>query len=373
MFLIGLLAFVLLILAVTVFITRYIPRQPSLLIALGLFALLVFGVQKYPPVDGAAMITFMLPIVGIAELVVWHLPRWQSFGIAFGLFAFLFSSEAKNPWEVEYSQPLSYWADPQQAKDQDPCVYATAQAIIKSGLPYPNFGIETIQRPDGTQATRNSTVDVWVGNTRFVLPAQLVSSNGAYPLNRPERFWTLHGSLPHLWPAGEPGPVVDGMGSMVDITIRCSVRPEHVASWGKGYRSNAEGIEKVKRQYEQRLKNNQHTPGRVTISVRQDLGMTEVLLDRMQEKAKGRHAGEVGYWPINKELKGPSGDVVGIGCDTQHDVQKRYENMKWRCRTTLPITPEATALIDIYITQLQHAPTIFEQVRQLFEAAQQPH
>lgn len=322
------------------------------------------------------MIVFIILLVlaiwlAAAVFISRLIPRWLSISIGLSLSVFLLSVLPKGPVD-EYNQPLRYWADPQQAKDQDPCVYATAQAIIKSGLPYPNFGIETIQRPDGTQATRNSTVDVWVGNTRFVLPAQLVSSNGAYPLNRPERFWTLHGSLPHLWPVGEPGLMVDGMDSMVDVTIKCSVRPDYVASWGKGYRSNAEGIEKVKQQYEQQLKNNPKYPGTVTVSVRKDLGMIEVLLDRAQE-AKGRRFWEASYWPLDKELKGLDGSVSSIGCNTRHDVKKRYANISWRCQFGLSLAPHATAHVDIYVSQIQFAPTIFEQVRQLFEAAQQPH
>lgn len=271
--------------------------------------------------------------------------------------------------EDEYQRPVTYWADPKQAKGEDACVYATAQAILKSGLPYPHFGTETVQLDDGKAVQRNTTVDVWVGSTRFALPAKLVQSNVAYPTNRPERYWKLGGSLPHFWPAGEPGPEVDGMGSTVDITIRCSVEPAYVASWGKGYQSNAEGIEKAKQNYEKQLKDEPRYPGTVTVSVREDLGMTEVLLDRDQE-ANGRRYWEASYWPLTKELKGPSGNVSGIGCDNvRHDVQKRYGNRGWRCGVAMRITPEAVVSIDIYVSQLRHLPAIFEQVRQLFESA----
>jgi hypothetical protein len=275
----------------------------------------------------------------------------------------------------EYNQPLTYWADPKQAKGQDGCVYATAQAILKSGLPYPRIGTETIQLADGRQETRNTTVDVWVGNTRFVLPAKLVKSDGGYPTNRPERYWKLGGSLPHFWPAGEPGPNVDGMGSMVDITIRCSVEPAYVASWGKGYLSNAEGIEKVHQKYLDNIKilaPERRDKASVTTNVRQDLGMTEVLFDRAGVYTDGQPQWEASYWPLSKELKGPSGNISGVGCDNvRHDILKRYGNRGWRCGVAIRITPEAVVSIDIYVSQLQHLPAIFEQVRQLFESAKQ--
>lgn len=276
----------------------------------------------------------------------------------------------------EYDQPLSYWADPKQAKGEDGCVYATAQAILKSGLPYPHFGTETIQRADGSQAQRNTTVDVWVGSTRFVLPAKLVQSNGAYPTNRPERYWKLGGSLPHFWPAGEPGPEVDGMGSMVDVTIRCSVDPAYVASWGKGYQSNAEGIEKVKQKYLEDLKTSspeRRDKASVTVNVRHDLGMTEVLYDRGGTYKDGQPQWAASYWPLNKELKGPDGGVSGIGCTTRHDPQKRYGGIGWRCTSAFSISPNTyvPVTIEIYVSQLQHMPAIFEQVRQVFETAKQ--
>ncbi|MEO5671717.1 MAG: hypothetical protein ABIR26_13570 [Ramlibacter sp.] len=43
-------------------------------------------------------------------------------------------------------RPVSFWADPNNGLDTDPCVHATAQAIVKSGLSYPNFGGEEVTK-----------------------------------------------------------------------------------------------------------------------------------------------------------------------------------------------------------------------------------
>lgn len=271
--------------------------------------------------------------------------------------------------EPPKDRPLSYWADPKNVEG-DECVAVTAQAIMKSGLPYPNRTIEVVTDSAGQTQERVKTVDVWVGPHRYLLPAKLVSDNGAYEKNHPRRFWNLGGSLPHFWPAGEPGPVVDGMGSMVDVSIKCSVDPAYVASYGKGYRSNAEGIEKVRQKYEEQLRVSTQYPGTVTVSVREDLQMTEVLLDR-KEEANGRRFWEASYWPLDRELKGPSEGVSGIGCTIRHDVQKRYGGRGWRCTSAFRLSPQASVSIDIYVSQLPHMPSIFDQVRQVFESSKQ--
>lgn len=270
-------------------------------------------------------------------------------------------------------QSLSYWADPKN-EPGDPCVAATAQAILKSGLPYPHFQGEEITKPDGTKEMRAKTVDVWVGPTRFVLPAKLVRDNGAYARNHPRRFWQLGGSLPHFYPVGEPGPVVDGMGSMVDISIVCSVEPDYVASWRQeGYLSNADGIEKAKTRYETELHRGYKgkPQAKVTVNRRDDLGMMEILFERGGVYNDGQPMWEASYWPLNAELKGPTGSVSGIGCKTRHDPEKRYGKVGWRCGAGMRLTPEAGVSIEIYVSQIQHMPVVYEQVKQLFINAQQ--
>jgi hypothetical protein len=262
-------------------------------------------------------------------------------------------------------KPVSFWADPKNGADSDPCTHATAQAIVKSGLPYPRVTIDETKGADGRAQRHVKTVDVWVGSTRFVLPGELVQDNGMYAKNHPMRFWKLSGTLPNFYPRGQPGPVVDGMGAMVDVTIRCSVEPTYVASWGKGYRSNNEGMEKVKAQYEKALTADPRYPGTVTVSVRNDIGMTEVLLDRQQE-ANNRRFWEASYWPLVGELVDRSGSVSGIRCTIRNDPSKRYGSVGWRCTSSLGLTPEATASIDIYVSQIQHMPAVYEQVKELF-------
>lgn len=262
-------------------------------------------------------------------------------------------------------RPVSYWADTTQTEDTDPCIKATARAIMKSGLPYPNLPTYDAISTAGQPEKRIKTVDVWVGSTRFVLPGEVVSDNGMYPANHPARFWYLRGSLPNFYPAGEPGPAVNGMGAMVDVRIRCSVAPAYVATWGKGPKSNEDGIALARRHYEKQLRDDPRFPGTVTVSIREDLTMTEVLLDRYEE-ANGRRFWEATYWPLRSDLRSSDATVGGIGCTTRHDVEKRYGRIGWRCSSAIRLSPEAIAVIEIYVSQIQHMPEIFEQLNLLF-------
>jgi hypothetical protein len=285
------------------------------------------------------------------------------------LWALLGCGKPVNPGD----QPMSFWADPNNGFDSDPCTHATAQAIIKSGLPYPNITTYEVTGAGGKVEKRIKTVDVWIGSTRFVLPGKVMRDNGMYARNHPMRFWGLQGSLPNFYPVGDPGPVIDGMGSMVDVRIICSVDPDYVASWGKGYRSNEEGIAKVKARYEQDMRRIE--PPRqpsVTVNPRDDIGMMEVLFDRGGVYNDGQPMWEASYWPLKGELKSPDGGVSGIGCTTRHDPQKRYGGVGWRCTSSVGLTPQATATIEIYVSQIQHMPAIYEQVKQVFLNAKQP-
>jgi hypothetical protein len=147
---------------------------------------------------------------------------------------------------------------------------------------------------------------------------------------------------------------------------------KYVDSWGQGYRSNAEGMEKVKAKYERELSEQPQFPGRVTVNRRDDIGMIEVLLDRDRE-ANGRRFWQATYWPIDRELKGPDGTVSSIGCATRHDPEeKRYGNQGWRCAASIRLAPHSWAHIDVYVSQLKHMPAIYDQVKQLLINAQQP-
>jgi hypothetical protein len=272
-------------------------------------------------------------------------------------------SKPENP----NNYPVSHWLE-----DGEECTRAAAAAIIKSGLPFPNYGTEDVPATAGNAKLekRVTTVDMWVGPTRLVIPAKVAASNGFFPQHHPRHYEGMSGSLPNFYPPGPPGPLVDGMGPMVDVRFHCAMTSRYVASWGKGYRSNADGIAKVKRRYEEDLRTSP-VPGDVTVNRRDDIGMIEVLMDR-HEEANGRRYWEASYWPIDRELKGPDGSVSAIGCKMRHDpVEKRYGSVGWRCAAAVAITPYATATIDIYVSQIQYMPAVFDQVHDLLVNAQQ--
>lgn len=265
--------------------------------------------------------------------------------------------------------PVSHWL-----KDGEDCTRAAAAAIMKSGLPFPNFGTEEVPgSASGVQPPKRriTTVDMWLGPTRLVIPAKVAYSNGVYPQHHPRRYEGLRGSLPSFYPPGPPGAEIDGMGSMIDVNFKCSMDEKYAASWGKGYQSNAEGIEKVKAQYEKQLQELPQYPGDVSVNRREDIGMIEVLMDRRTE-ANGQRSWEASYWPINGELKGMDGFVSAISCKTRHDpTERRYGGVGWRCSTGVRLTPHGGAQIEIYVSHIQKMPVIFEQVKQLLVIAQQ--
>ncbi len=263
---------------------------------------------------------------------------------------------------------VSHWADPKTIGADgfgyaDSCSVASAQAIVKSGLPFPNYGTKEEVSADGkTINKRITTVDFWLGGVRFVFPAEIASS-GSYPAHNPNRYNGLQGTLPHFYPKGNPAPVKDGMGAMVDVKFVCSMDPKFAAS--RGYQSNADGMQKVKAAYEVRARNKDY-PGSVTVSARQDLGMTEMLLDFAAE-AHGQRGWEATYWPLKRELKDMQGDVSSIACQIRNDPeqQKRYGNRGWRCTSSMRITPYVYATIAIYVSHLEQMPSIYDQVQQV--------
>ena len=290
-----------------------------------------------------------------------------------GAFAGLVSLSACGKGGNPNDYPVSHWLE-----DGEDCTRAAAAAIIKSGLPFPNFGTdETPSTASGVPPTKRiKTVDMWLGPTRFVIPAQVASSYGAYPEHHPRRYQGMRGSLPNFYPPGPPGPEIDGMGSMVDVSFDCSMDEKYAAFWGKGYRSNAEGIEKVKAQYEADAARSDATrpvPSRITVNKRDDIGMTEVLYERGRGTyTDGMPMWEASYWPISGELKGLDGSVSEVRCKARHDAaDHRYGKVGWRCTSSLGLTPNATANIQIYVTHIQQMPAIYEQVKQLLVNAQQ--
>jgi hypothetical protein len=262
-----------------------------------------------------------------------------------------------------HDRPVSHWLN-----DTDACARASAAAIIKAGLPFPNYGTEPVAgAASGSQPARHiKTVDVWLGGTRLVLPAELVYDSGGYAQHDPRRFSGLRGTLPNFYPVGSAAPVTDGMGPMVDVNFKCSM--DEAFAKAKGYQSKEEWIEKVKTQYEKELRVLPDYPGDVTVSRREDIGMIEVFMQR-----RGQQSGEASYWPIDAELKSPDGFVSAIGCARRHDPHgARYGGVGWRCGSGIRIAPHAGAQIDIYVSHIEHMPAVYAQVKQLLLNAQQP-
>ena len=278
---------------------------------------------------------------------------------------------------VNYNDmPVSYWADPNSLHADgvgyaDDCSLASAQAILKSGLPYPNYGTKDELASDGvTIKKRITTVDYWLGGMRFVFPAEVATSS-SYPEHNPHRYRGLTGSLPHFYPKGEHAPVKDGMGAMVEVTFDCTMNPN--ANWfvyRARPRSNEEGIQQVKADYEAKAAVPGGLPSslsKISINRRDDIHMVEVLYDRGGIHTNGQPMWEATYWPLNRQLKGSfKGDVSPIRCAIRHDhIQKRYGGVGHTCGTYMQVTDHVSAGISIYVSHLDQMPAIFDQVQQL--------
>lgn len=263
--------------------------------------------------------------------------------------------------------PVSHWLE-----DGEDCTRASAAAIIKSGLPFPNYGTEpVVNKKTGKTEQRVRTVDMWLGDVRFVIPAEVMSSNAGYPRTHPRHNQRLAGTMPHFYPKGPPAPVMDGMSAMVDVRFTCSMNPQY-SRWGKGFRSREEGMAAIKAEYEKRLRDNPTGPGTVSVNRRNDLGMMEVLLDRGRE-AHGSRWWSAAYWPMSRDLIASDGTVSAIVCDqVRHDpVEKRYGGVGWRCSSRMSITRNAEVSIDIYVPHLKEMPAVFDQVKSLLLSAKQ--
>lgn len=266
--------------------------------------------------------------------------------------------------------PVAKWL---HEEDNGDCTRASAEAIIKSGLPYPNRQFETYVDEQGQQKRRVISRDMWLGPDRFVIPSEVLGSNPTWPEHHPRRYHRLAGTLPHFYPRGPSAGVIDGMAAMVDVHFQCSMDPTYAATWGKaGYRSNEQGMKTVRAEYLKEATLLPKHPGVVTLGKREDLGMWELLLD-FQTGGEGGRSWEASYWPLDRELKGPDGAVSSIRCARRHDPeQKRYSGIGWICSSGFRLTPYANVRVDIYVSHLEHMPAVFDQVQQLLVNAQQP-
>jgi hypothetical protein len=259
--------------------------------------------------------------------------------------------------------PVSYFADPKNIGDSngnEPCSVASAQAILKSGLPYPNYGTKDELASDGTTINKRiTTVDHWLCGTRFVFPSELGLING-YPEHHPSRHQGLEGRLPNFFPYGLPAENIDGVNNRVIVRFNTSMESEFSANWGHPPRSINEGIEAAKAKYEEMLKTSPDYPGTVTISFREDLGMTEILLERRNLTS------EASYFP-KIELKGFSERLSPIACGIRHEQKpaKRDEGNRGICSAFMQINPNVTGVIRIYVSHLAQMPSIYNQVKKV--------
>lgn len=275
--------------------------------------------------------------------------------------------------------PVSYWADPKSIGADglgyaDECSVISAQAILKSGLMFPNFGVRNEIDKDGvTVRKRIKTVDYWIGGQRFVFPAELAVS-GNYPLHNPHRYKALAGTLPNFYPKGPSAPLRDGMAPMVDVQFICSTEKNFTDKWGEGFQSNESGISAAVARYEASSKSaapTNRTRQEITVASRDDLQMTEVLYDRGGIYSDGQPMWEASYWPMRRELRDGSGGVNGISCQSRNDPEKtkRYGGRAWRCTSVMSITPYVAATIGIYVSHLEHMPTVYDQVQNVINNA----
>ena len=287
--------------------------------------------------------------------------------LAFAIFALLGCGKPVNYNDL----PVSYWADPKsKGKDAlgyaDGCSVASAQAILRSGLPYPNHGTREELAADGKTIKKRITTDYWLGGVRFVFPAEIAASS-TYPEHNPHRYRSLRGTLPHFYPKGKPAPIKDGMNAMVEVNFGCMMDLKNDLRFVNFIRprSNQEGIQQVKAEYEILAKSKDY-PGVVTLNDRYDIRMIEVLLDRGSESHNQRYW-EATYWPMDRELKSSfDGTVSRIRCSIRHDpIQKRYGNRGWTCGAGMRVTEQVHAGITIYVSHLEEMPIIFDQVQQV--------
>ncbi|MDF2445813.1 MAG: hypothetical protein K0S46_1049 [Moraxellaceae bacterium] len=256
-------------------------------------------------------------------------------------------------WQSEYLAGC-YWLD-----DPDPCVRASADAIMKSGLPYPRYE----KAADGKILFK----DMWIGGTRFVVPSAIGNTMG-YEAHHPSRHHGLMGSLPNFYPPGPSAEMAGRVSPSVFVRFSCSMDERYVASWGSGYRSNAEGIAAVTA----RFKSENVPPGtlRPTVEVilRQDIGMIEVLKDS-GPREDGSRMQQAAYWPIGKEQKAPDGSVSEIACDGRNIPGYMNGRIFVTCRSTMKVTPNVTARISVYSPYIEHMPAVYGQVKSVLLTA----
>lgn len=269
--------------------------------------------------------------------------------------------ENSNDW------PVSHWLN-----DNDACVRSSVGEILKSGLSYPHFSTSDDFQKNGLSDAPVKTVDVWVGQTRFVIPSQIVVSNGSYPEHHPRRYYGLHGTLPNFYPMGDSAGIKDGMTAMVEVIFGCSMKTR---VWGNGPRSSSDGLKWAKARYEEDARKYgsiRQFPPKISINQRIDLGMVEVLYERGGTYKDGRPMWEATYWPLDSDMIGPDGSVSGISCTTRHDGDlARYSGQGWRCSSSMALTATSGATIQIYVSHIRQMPAVFNQIKNLLLIAQQ--
>lgn len=289
----------------------------------------------------------------------------------------------------ENDLPVSHWL-----KDDDPCVRASAAAIIKSGRPYPNrpsaklsdltaeqrekYGIRPDEQPSASGEIR-TTVDMWIGGTLFVVPGGNSNQMG-YPERHPSRFHGLNGRVPDFYPRkakSERLPMRQGQGPGAKVTFDCSMSPDYAKTWGVGgYRSRDEAIQGMVQQFETRLAQPSYKDQRgkqVTVTRRDDLGMFEIVMDAgVDAQGKRPWLDEAAYVPIEEELRSVAGSMSAIHCDQRYDpTLPQYGSVLARCTSSVRVTPNISADIRLPLAFMPYMPTVHQQVVALLQQAQQ--
>jgi predicted small lipoprotein YifL len=313
----------------------------------------------------------------------------------------------------ENTYPVSHWLN-----DPDPCVRKTAAAIIKSGLPYPNIVRKdpaTVTERDKRLGNDVISYDAWVGDVRLVIPAKYAAVS-ALPVNHPKRVTGIIGNMPDFYPAGPPGPLLKRQGSFFGAGLTCSPtldEPKEVEQYpyytayplpysteqgiatdkanfekeaarlrafDMNTKFHEESIASTQKAFQAQARENweyhKSHPPKVTINRRDDLGMTEILLERGGEGHyhKGTASFDEGiskaierasYWPY-KELKSADGYITNFACEDAHYAQDNYVYMTpfFHCRGRAHWSKDINLHFGFDVAYLAHAIPAYKQANQ---------
>jgi len=172
--------------------------------------------------------------------------------------------------------------------------------------------------------------------------------------------------------------VKDGMAAMVDVKFRCSMDKRYTENWHRQVKNRLEMLSTARQRLQKEAdRQNNHesstTTATVSVSIRDDLNMTEVLLDRGYPDDQNPKAWKAYYLPLEGEMHSFNGRRSGISCKARHDpIERRYGKSGWRCSSGILINQHASASIDIYVPHIEAMPDLYRQVKQLIIDSKKP-